>query len=231
MSTLTSCACPLRKRQISAAARPLAAMLVCAAAATRNDDGSCGSVAGQRDRVERGHVAAGRVSTDRSGCRGELAWREFQSCRHARAHRGHSRLFITRIKQDVDGRDKPGHDGFGGRTGVIASIEAIRRVARSKAPHAPLSCPAHAGIQYAAAFRSITNVSGMLDRPVKPDDDSRNCGAIDVRECGNAARHCRHALDLRGALRPRFCLTRSPFCKQRARGMPGAQCTRSLVCA
>lgn len=27
------------------------------------------------------------------------------------------------------------------------------------------------GIQYAAAFGSSTNVSGLLDRPVKPGDD------------------------------------------------------------
>jgi len=35
--------CPLRSFQICAAAIPAAAMLTCAAAATRNDDGSCGS--------------------------------------------------------------------------------------------------------------------------------------------------------------------------------------------
>src|SRR4051812_21461753 len=43
MSTTTFCASPLRIFQISAAASPDAAMLTCAAAATRNDDGSCGS--------------------------------------------------------------------------------------------------------------------------------------------------------------------------------------------
>src|SRR4029453_4090420 len=43
MSTLTVCASPARSFQISAAARPEAAMLTCAAAPTRNDDGSCGS--------------------------------------------------------------------------------------------------------------------------------------------------------------------------------------------
>src|SRR5205085_5666901 len=43
MSTLTCCASPERSFQISAAASPDAAMLTCAAAATRNDDGSCGS--------------------------------------------------------------------------------------------------------------------------------------------------------------------------------------------
>src|SRR6185437_1791658 len=43
MSTATGCDCPLRDRQICAAARPAAAMLACAAAATRNDDGSIGS--------------------------------------------------------------------------------------------------------------------------------------------------------------------------------------------
>src|SRR5712671_6323378 len=43
MSTATPCDFPLRNFQISAAARPAAATLACAAAATRNDDGSCGS--------------------------------------------------------------------------------------------------------------------------------------------------------------------------------------------
>src|SRR5882757_1805151 len=43
MSTATSCDSPLRNFQISAAASPAAATLVCAAAATRNDDGNCGS--------------------------------------------------------------------------------------------------------------------------------------------------------------------------------------------
>src|SRR3954466_8174313 len=43
MSTATACDCPLRSFQISAAANPVAATLACAAAATRNDDGNCGS--------------------------------------------------------------------------------------------------------------------------------------------------------------------------------------------
>src|SRR6266700_7492405 len=43
MSTWTSCASPLRNLQISAAARPAAAMVVCPATATRNEDGICGS--------------------------------------------------------------------------------------------------------------------------------------------------------------------------------------------
>src|SRR5581483_2701831 len=44
MSTVTCCDCPLRAFQISAAASPLAAIEACAAASTRNDDGSTGSV-------------------------------------------------------------------------------------------------------------------------------------------------------------------------------------------
>src|ERR1700722_3034982 len=43
MSTATSCDCRLRNCQMCAAASPAAAMPTCAAAATRNDDGSCGS--------------------------------------------------------------------------------------------------------------------------------------------------------------------------------------------
>src|SRR6478735_4102587 len=44
MSPATLCASPLRSFQISAAASPDAAMLTCAAAATRNDDGNSGSL-------------------------------------------------------------------------------------------------------------------------------------------------------------------------------------------
>src|SRR5438067_8941768 len=43
MSTLTFWDSPLRNFQIFAAANPVAATLACAAAATRNDDGNCGS--------------------------------------------------------------------------------------------------------------------------------------------------------------------------------------------
>src|SRR5437764_4704577 len=43
MSTATPWDWPLRSFQIFAAASPAAATLVCAAAATRNDDGNCGS--------------------------------------------------------------------------------------------------------------------------------------------------------------------------------------------
>jgi hypothetical protein len=34
------------------------------------------------------------------------------------------------------------------------------------------------GIQYAAASRFLVIVSGILDRPVKPGDDDRRCGAF-----------------------------------------------------
>jgi hypothetical protein len=35
-----------------------------------------------------------------------------------------------------------------------------------------LVIPAKAGIQYAALYRSSTAISGILDRPVKPGDDT-----------------------------------------------------------
>ena len=55
---------------------------------------------------------------------------------------------------------------------------------------------------------STTDDSGILDRPLqcaiahKADDDSGECGAI--------LRYCKHAFDLRGAMRPGFCLNLSP---------------------
>jgi hypothetical protein len=42
-------------------------------------------------------------------------------------------------------------------------------------------------------------------------------------------RDCRHAFTPRDAKRPSHARNFPPFGKQRARGMPGAQCTRSLV--
>jgi hypothetical protein len=36
--------------------------------------------------------------------------------------------------------------------------------------------PAHAGIQYAATFRPNQERLGILDRPVKPDDDGFSFG-------------------------------------------------------
>jgi hypothetical protein len=71
-------------------------------------------------------------------------------CIVIRAHRGHSRRFITRIKQDVESRDKPGHDESGGETAaVIASASAQRP-----------SCPRMRSIQHAAAIRFISDVAG-----------------------------------------------------------------------
>jgi len=36
----------------------------------------------------------------------------------------------------------------------------------------PVVMPRHAGHPVRGIIRSITNVSGILDRPIKPDDDS-----------------------------------------------------------
>jgi hypothetical protein len=105
--------------------------------------------------------------------------------------------------------------------------------------------PRRRGIQYAAASPA------SLRAPAKQSKRDRHSGAMrsiepgisrfrvwsfgpsrnDSREYGVVLRSGTHAKPLRGARRPRFCLTFSPFGKQRARGMPGGQCTRSLVCA
>ncbi len=69
-------------------------------------------------------------------------------------------------------------------------------------------------------FASITHASGILGRPVKPGDDGLECGAFvfttNLRDL--AARWAR-------VVHEAFALK-----KTRAWGMPGAQCTRSLVC-
>ena len=72
--------------------------------------------------------------------------------------------------------------------------------------------PAKAGIQYAAAYRFNHWVSGILGHPL-----SR------VTTTGYVLR------DSRGAMRPRFANIIRPENK-RAQGMPGARCTRGLVC-
>ena len=68
------------------------------------------------------------------------------SCfRHARACRGHPRLFFRAILQDVDGRDKPGHDGGGVNVPVCASpwpaSPARRRRRRCLARRSRCSAP------------------------------------------------------------------------------------------
>ena len=77
------------------------------------------------------------------------------------------------------------------------------------------------GIQYAAASRLIASASGILDRPVKPCDDGREFGA----RCAS----CKHTSPSSRRDAPELCKNFCPR-KQRAQGMPGARCTRSLVC-
>src|ERR1700730_554639 len=60
-------------------------------------------------------------------------------------------------------------------------------------------------------FDSITDASGILDRPVKPDDNT-GCGS---------------AISRRDA--PEVCTNAVPR-RKREQGMPGARCTRGLVC-
>jgi hypothetical protein len=59
--------------------------------------------------------------------------------RHARARRGHPRLYGVRRTKDVDGRNKSGHDG--GRCSVACSLELIcytlARSYRARHSHRP----------------------------------------------------------------------------------------------
>ena len=57
----------------------------------------------------RGLAAPARNETRRRGRRGR-GHGFLGHCRHARACRGHPRLFLIPNKKGVDGRDKPGHD-------------------------------------------------------------------------------------------------------------------------
>ncbi|MGY4326081.1 hypothetical protein ACVWWG_000495 [Bradyrhizobium sp. LB7.2] len=70
-------------------------------------------------------------------------------------------LFCFREKQNIHllRRAKQGQNG-------------MMAVGRLVAPNSAVMPRLDRGIQYAAASRYPTAISGILDRPVKPDDDS-----------------------------------------------------------
>jgi hypothetical protein len=73
-----------------------------------------------------------------------------------------------------------------------------------------LVIPAHAGIQYAAAYRFHHCRLWNTGSPAFAGDDSKKPS--------------------RGAMRPEFCKKTLPSRNQRAQGRPGARCTRGLAC-
>jgi hypothetical protein len=95
--------------------------------------------------------------------------------------------------------------------------------------HRPIAVviPAKAGIQYAAASRSIISVSGILDRPVKPDDDSEGLGSSFALVAMTFPRLAMTPRS-RGADRAQV-VVQATLESKRAQGKPGAQCTRSLA--
>ena len=66
-------------------------------------------------------------------------------------------------------------------------------------------------------FNSIISVSGILGRPLKPGDDT---GAMTTDTPSRS----------RGSICPRLAIEFPYPPNQRAQGMPGARCTRGLVC-
>jgi hypothetical protein len=94
------------------------------------------------------------------------------------------------------------------------------RMQPRSAPHLPPSCHAHAGhpVRRGSSIQSIDG-SGILDRP--PLRTMTECGVV----------HAMTHMQNRSAARTAPEILPEPFalCKQRARGMPGAQCTRSLA--
>ena len=64
---------------------------------------------------------------------------------------------------------------------------------------------------------SISGVSGILGRPVKPGDDGNGCGY-------------RHDFAISRHVPPEVCWNFPRPSIQRAQGRPGARCTRGLVC-
>ncbi len=72
--------------------------------------------------------------------------------------------------------------------------------------------------QYAAAIDSISNVSGILGRPVKQDDDS--CGCVSTNTTSRS----------RGAFRPRFAVNFPPS-SIRGRGEAGRPMRPIAACA
>src|SRR5690349_9228792 len=61
-----------------------------------------------RDRSSTRMPSSGQVA---SGRKGRIIWAFFVLLRHARPCAGHPRLALLLDLKDVDGRDKPGHDG------------------------------------------------------------------------------------------------------------------------
>ena len=110
--------------------------------------------------------------------------------------------------------------------------------------HNDNSChpPRMRGIQYAAAYRLIIAVSGILDRPhsrtMTTECETRRMGGAQrypsapVRMAmGIAALHPSYengAISRRIA--PEVCISLCPPREQRAQGRPGACCTRGLAC-
>ena len=102
---------------------------------------------------------------------------------------------------------KGSQSGDGPNTPAPSSVVMLRACGASSTPR---------------LIRFIPDVSGMLDRPAKPDDDLRDCGVV--------TRICTYAKLLRGARRPRFCLGTLRPLKKRGRGecrvldAPAASC-------
>ena len=61
------------------------------------------------------------------------------------------------------------------------------------------------------------------DGPGRSSFEARKSSHLRMTDCDMSPRS-------RGAMRPRFCKNVRPSENQRAQGMPGAQCARSLVC-
>jgi hypothetical protein len=101
-------------------------------------------------------------------------------------------------------RGVAGVGGSGGSSLVVPEVPT----------HTPIVIPAKAGIQYAAAYRSDrwrlwnTGSSAFADDSRGYDTTSRS----------------------RGLICPRLAIEFPQPSKQRAQGMPGARCTRGLVC-
>jgi hypothetical protein len=86
--------------------------------------------------------------------------------------------------------------------------------------HHPTVVPRACGVSSTPRLLgSIADASGILGRPVKPGDDNRGCGAfIFIKHTSAFPRHAS----------PGLCQSFRPG--TRAQGMPGARCTRGLVC-
>jgi hypothetical protein len=122
-------------------------------------------------------------------------------------------------------RSNPGPQG----KSWIASSQGLLAMTLRRCSTHRRHTPRRRGIQYAASSRIHHRPLGILDRPPEPVIGRRFAPTRwrTMTNLGILATHCARVLQIRFALKKKRA-QRDP--QERARGRPGARCTRGLVC-